>query len=164
MSVKAYRSTVNPPKKKENVSLSDFMRQMESGKESEREGNRASYKVMKASEALMDGQALGADVLIVDPPRRGLEPEVLVELCKPFNPQQNYAETKDSVMLEDEEINWANDVTTFIYVSCGFDALAEDTDMLLNSQAGWKLEKATGYMLFPGSDHVETIAVFKRRV
>ena len=56
-----------------------------------------------------------------------------------------------------------NDVNTLIYVSCGFDALARDCDRLLKGNAGWKLESATGYVLFPGSNHVETLAIFKRR-
>jgi len=49
-----------------------------------------------------------------------------------------------------------------IYVSCGFDALARDSDGLLTSNAGWKLESATGYVLFPGSNHVETVVVLRR--
>jgi len=93
----------------------------------------------------------------------GLEEEVLVQLCKPHNPKQTYAE--DPMFLDGPRYatNWANDVHTLIYVSCGFDALASDCDRLLKGNAGWKLESATGYVLFPGTNHVETVAVFKRR-
>ena len=35
-------------------------------------------------------------------------------------------------------------------------------DKILSSRGGWTLESATGYILFPGSNHVETLAIFKR--
>lgn len=124
---------------------------------------KVSYMVGTAANALFEGQSLGADVLIVDPPRKGLEEPVLEQLCKPHNPKQDY--TEDPVLLTGPKysINWANNVQTLIYVSCGFDALARDCDRLLKGNAGWKLESATGYVLFPGSNHVETVAIFKRR-
>jgi len=143
------------------------MRQMESGQgkdvTAEREGDKTSYLVASAAKALTDGQALGANVLIVDPPRRGLEQEVLDELCKPFNSYQIYVESKTVLTIPDDKVNWVNDVTTLVYVSCGFDALARDCERLLSSQGGWLLESATGYVLFPGSNHVETVAVFRRK-
>ena len=124
---------------------------------------KASYMVASAAKALHEGQALGADVIIVDPPRKGLEEEVLLQLCKPHNPNQDY--TEDPMFLNGPRYshNWANDAHTLIYVSCGFDALARDCDRLLKGNAGWRLESSTGYVLFPGSNHVETVAVFKRR-
>jgi tRNA/tmRNA/rRNA uracil-C5-methylase (TrmA/RlmC/RlmD family) len=122
-----------------------------------------SYLVASAGQALKAGQALGAQVLIVDPPRKGLEAEVLDELCKPFNPNQPYVEKSTFLTMFDDKVNWVNDVETLIYVSCGFDALARDCERLLSSPAGWVLQSATGYVLFPGSDHVETLAIFKRR-
>ena len=138
---------------------------MESGaKEGEvmQRGPKASYLVASATDALLAGQALGAQVLIVDPPRKGLEEEVLTELCKPFDVNQPYVETSTMLTIPDEKVNWTNDVETLIYVSCGFDALARDCERLLSSRAGWMLESATGYVLFPGSDHVETICIFRR--
>ena len=127
---------------------------------SEPTGPKTSYLVASAAQALRSGQALGANVMIVDPPRRGLEEEVLEELCKPFNPNQPYVESASLLSIPDDKIHWANDVRTLIYVSCGFDALARDSEQLL--KRGWELEKATGYVLFPGSDHVETVAIFQR--
>jgi tRNA/tmRNA/rRNA uracil-C5-methylase (TrmA/RlmC/RlmD family) len=149
----------------QEVTLAEMVRLMAAGEQdpfkSERE--KASYVVASATKALQDGQALGADVLIVDPPRKGLEPEVLEELCKPFNPNQGLVESKDLITVEEQRVNWTNDVKTLIYVSCGFDAFARDCEQLLKSGAGWMLASATGYVLFPGSDHVETLAVFQRR-
>jgi 23S rRNA (uracil1939-C5)-methyltransferase len=125
---------------------------------------KTSYMVASASTALRAGQALGASVLIVDPPRKGLEEEVLVELCKPRNPAQATVEKSMFLIMDDDEVNWVNDVSTLIYVSCSFDALARDCERLLQSaDAGWCLVSATGFVLFPGTDHVETLCVFRRR-
>ena len=129
----------------------------------ERSGTKASYTVASAGAALRAGDALGADVLVVDPPRKGLEDDVLAELCKPFNPKQPNVESPNMLTIDDYLVNWTNDVQTLIYVSCGFDALARDSEKLLSSQGGWKLESATGFVLFPGSNHVETLCVFKRK-
>jgi 23S rRNA (uracil1939-C5)-methyltransferase len=125
--------------------------------------NQVSYVVASAAQALLSGQALGANVLIVDPPRRGLEEEVLAELIKPRNRDQPYGEDATMDNWSEERINWANDINLLIYVSCGFDALARDCDRLLSSRAGWSIKSSTGYLLFPGSDHVETLAIFQRR-
>mmetsp|Transcript_29462 Transcript_29462/g.41737 ORF Transcript_29462/g.41737 Transcript_29462/m.41737 type:complete len:436 (+) Transcript_29462:704-2011(+) len=154
----------NPRKQQKQFTLGDMMEMMESDKTS-RDDNKEkiTYEVASAASALLSGQALGADILIVDPPRRGLEDDVLMELCKPFNPNQEMVENKDFLNIPDHKVCWTNDVQTLIYVSCGFDALARDTEKLISSRAGWKLESATGYILFPGSDHVETVCVFKRR-
>ena len=152
----------------DGMTLGDLAALLESGgkgtkSQQQRRGANASYRVATAAQALYSGQALGAQVLIVDPPRKGLEDEVLVELCKPFNPDQPYVESTDYLTMDDERVNWCNDVQTLIYVSCGFDALARDVDKLLSSPAGWILDSATGYVLFPGSDHVETLLILTRK-
>jgi tRNA/tmRNA/rRNA uracil-C5-methylase (TrmA/RlmC/RlmD family) len=146
------------------------MEKMEEGKDFqdqsdrlERTGPKASYTVASAGTALRAGDALGAEVLVVDPPRKGLEEDVLEELCKPFNPKQPNVESPNMLAIDNYLVNWTNDVQTLIYVSCGFDALARDAEKLLSSQGGWKLESATGYVLFPGSNHVETLCIFKRK-
>ena len=152
----------------EGLTLAEFTKLLEEGKDPFPETTSASsepktsYMVASAAQALRAGQALGANVLIVDPPRRGLEDAVLDELCKPFDPRQVYVESA-ALLPNEERVHWTNDVRTLIYVSCGFDALARDTERLLTSRAGWELESATGYVLFPGSDHVETVCVFQRQ-
>jgi 23S rRNA (uracil1939-C5)-methyltransferase len=125
--------------------------------------NQVSYVVTSAAQALLSGQALGANVLIVDPPRKGLEEEVVAELIKPRNRDQPYGEEATMNPWPEDKINWANDITLIVYVSCGFDALARDCDRLLSSRAGWSMQRSTGYLLFPGSDHVETLAILQRR-
>ena len=151
------------------MTMAELANLMESGKSipessNERTTEKTSYVIASAGKALKLGQALGANVMIVDPPRKGLEDEVLDELCKPYDPNQPYAESATLLAIPDEKVNWTNDVQTLIYVSCGFDALARDCDRLLSSVgAGWTLQSSTGYILFPGSDHVETLAIFQRR-
>jgi tRNA/tmRNA/rRNA uracil-C5-methylase (TrmA/RlmC/RlmD family) len=155
-------------KKEENMTVGELIARMTSdtpaAPDAEREGEKTSYMVASAGDALRAGQALGANVLIVDPPRKGLEDEVIEELCKSFNAFQDYVETKTMMTIPDDKVNWTNDVETLVYVSCGFDALARDCERLLSSRAGWMLKSATGYVLFPGSDHVETVAVFQREL
>ncbi|KAL9180248.1 hypothetical protein ACHAXT_008218 [Thalassiosira profunda] len=124
---------------------------------------RVTYMQANAAAALYRGQGLGADVIIVDPPRKGLDEAVLQQLSRPRNKNQPYAEKPNMLShLPRHTVNWTNDARTLIYVSCGFDALARDLDGLLTSGAGWKLESATGYVLFPGSNHVETVVVLRR--
>lgn len=164
-SITQYQSDKNGGK--QDMTLGELMKMMESGNEvgnEDRSGARITYTVSDATAALRAGQALGASVLVVDPPRKGLEDEVLKELCKPFNPNQPFVESPTLLAFSDEAMNWTNDVQTLVYVSCGFDALARDSDRLLSSGGGWTLESATGYILFPGSNHVETLCIFQRSI
>jgi hypothetical protein len=125
--------------------------------------DKVTYMQANAVSALYRGQALGADVIIVDPPRKGLDEVVLQMLSMKVNPNQLYTESPTMLShLPRHVVNWTNDVRTLIYVSCGFDALARDLDKLLTSNAGWKLVSSTGYVLFPGSNHVETVVVLER--
>lgn len=102
------------------------------------------YEVLPAEEAVVEGQCDDAEVLIVDPPRKGLD-EGVMQLLLDKHPSASAPELK-----------------RLIYVSCGFDALEKDTRALLESQK-WTLRSADGFVLFPGSDHVETVCVFDRR-
>ena len=152
-------------KKSGEMSIKDLMDSINDGSSAPPEdpSERVTYMQANAAAALYRGQALGADVLVVDPPRKGLEEAVLQQLCQPYNKNQPYAENPGTIShLARHAVNWTNDVRTLIYVSCGFDALARDLDQMLASSAGWKLESATGYVLFPGSNHVETVVVLRR--
>jgi len=104
----------------------------------------ASFLCASALDALDGGDAEGADVLVVDPPRKGLEREVLAILCDPMDPR-------------------AATVHTLCYISCGFAALQAELPVLVQ-QGGWRLESSQGFALFPGSDHVETLCVLRRDV
>ncbi|MBX3718310.1 MAG: class I SAM-dependent RNA methyltransferase [Parachlamydiales bacterium] len=76
------------------------------------------------------------DVLIVDPPRKGLDPCLLDKILSSSHLKQ------------------------LIYVSCGFYSFKRDCEKLL--EKGWKVEKAEAYLLFPGTNHVETLCVLTR--
>lgn len=150
-------------KKDDLISIQEMVNRLNDDKSDTNVRTSVTYTVASAASALYSGQALGADVLIVDPPRKGLDEPVLKQLCMPINKNQPYTETAAELSdLPNHLINWANDVRTLIYVSCGFDALARECDQLLKSNAGWELESATGYVLFPGSNHVETVVVLRR--
>jgi 23S rRNA (uracil1939-C5)-methyltransferase len=78
---------------------------------------------------------VGADAtVIVDPPRKGLAPEVLTALCE---------RTPRHV----------------IYVSCGIDAFERDAAGLV--AAGYVLARVRAVALFPFTDHVELLAEFR---
>ena len=74
-----------------------------------------------------------AEIVIVDPPRKGLEAPLLKAL--------------KSASLKQ-----------LIYISCGWDSFQKDCLELL--QGGWKIQEAHVYLLFPGSEHIETLTVF----
>lgn len=74
--------------------------------------------------------------IIVDPPRNGVEKEVLEKIAK----------TK---------------IKSLIYVSCNPQTLARDVKYLVEN--GFKLEKVVGVDLFPRTGHVETVVLMSRK-
>lgn len=79
-----------------------------------------------------DASTQGYDVTIVDPPRKGLGAELPLKIASP----------------------------QLIYISCDFSSFKTDAEMLTNQ--GWRLERAAGYLLFPGTNHVEIVSGFER--
>ena len=99
-------------------------------------GNRRlRYETKPAALVAREGALADADVVVVDPPRKGLCPDVLHALI---------ALPRDKT-------------TTLVYVSCGFDAFQRDLARL--RAAEWRLRHVEGHLLFPGANHVETLAV-----
>lgn len=80
--------------------------------------------------------ASGAQVVIVDPPRRGLDVE-LAEYLSQHPPE------------------------LLLYVSCSLDSLLRDIS-LLTSRARLRLAELTAFDLLPYTEHVETVARFER--
>jgi 23S rRNA (uracil1939-C5)-methyltransferase len=78
----------------------------------------------------------GADVVIADPPRKGLDPELLQYLGQ-HPPEQ------------------------FVYISCGLESFLKDT-ALLCSIGTMRLTALTAFNLLPFTEHVETVAIFQR--
>ena len=85
------------------------------------------------------------NVIIVDPPKKGLERELLTALT------YSNAEQGDPGRAQTQ---------TLIYLSCGWEALKKEMGLLVES--GWKLVFASAYLFFPGTEAIETLAVFKR--
>jgi tRNA/tmRNA/rRNA uracil-C5-methylase (TrmA/RlmC/RlmD family) len=81
--------------------------------------------------------AAGAQVVIADPPRKGLDPE-LTEYLSERPPDR------------------------FVYVSCGLESFLSDT-ALLTSRGKLRLAALTAFNLMPFTEHVETVARFEPR-
>lgn len=77
-----------------------------------------------------------ADVVIVDPPRKGL----------------------DSGLLR--ALQATQTLKEIIYISCGWIAFQRDCDALL--AVGWKIKTAEAFLFFPGSNQIEVAAVFTK--
>jgi 23S rRNA (uracil1939-C5)-methyltransferase len=97
------------------------------------------YKQKNAADMVTTESALfqKCELLIVDPPRKGLEEEVVDYLCK----------------------GECSSIKLLVYVSCGFQAFQRDCGALLAS-GRWRVDFAEGHVLFPGSDAIETLAFF----
>lgn len=100
--------------------------------------SRIVYKTGDAANQISNIQRI--NMMIVDPPRKGLSDKVL--------------NTLESLKGK------KNGPTRVIYVSCGFKAFKRDCEKMI--KADWKLSHAEVHVLFPGSDHIETMAVFDR--
>ena len=99
--------------------------------------SKAKYFTKDATAMALDGElARHVDVLIVDPPRKGLDEQVLVELER-----TDVARPK-----------------RIIYVSCGFKAFQRDCSRLVHAR--YVPRHAEGHVLFPGANHIETLCVF----
>jgi 23S rRNA (uracil1939-C5)-methyltransferase len=81
-----------------------------------------------------DSLLQGAGIAILDPPRKGCEPQVLSALGK-------------------------HRVRAIAYLSCNPATLARDAKMLAAN--GYKLVRATPFDMFPGTGHVEVLGEFR---
>jgi 23S rRNA (uracil1939-C5)-methyltransferase len=80
--------------------------------------------------------AAGADVVIVDPPRKGLDSELIQYLCE--HPPER-----------------------IVYVSCGLESFLGDADRLM-SRGKLRLTGLAAFDFLPYTEHVETVARFER--
>jgi tRNA/tmRNA/rRNA uracil-C5-methylase (TrmA/RlmC/RlmD family) len=93
-------------------------------------------EVIAGSAGTMAAAALDADVVIADPPRKGLDRELVAQLVE--NPPER-----------------------FVYVSCGLESFLADTASLTASGA-LGLRDLRAFNLMPYTEHVETVACFER--
>jgi 23S rRNA (uracil1939-C5)-methyltransferase len=96
--------------------------------------DRARISVVPGPAGAAPEAASGAQVVIADPPRKGLDPE-LAEYLSEQAPER------------------------FIYVSCGFESFLKDTAQL-TSRGKLRLSALTAFNLMPFTEHVETVAHF----
>lgn len=86
-----------------------------------------------AARELFNNNNIRPDVVIVDPPRKGCDRQLLLTIAEDFAPKK------------------------LIYISCDPATLARDLKIL--SEYGYILNEYTPVDLFPSTSHVETIAV-----
>lgn len=86
------------------------------------------------AEDLIKGQF---DAVVMDPPRQGCPPRVLAAVFEQMRPG------------------------TVVYVSCNPDALAGELPVIL--KAGYRVTRAQAVDMFPHTNHIETVMVFRHR-
>jgi tRNA/tmRNA/rRNA uracil-C5-methylase (TrmA/RlmC/RlmD family) len=98
--------------------------------------DRARVSVVPGSAGAAHEMALGADVVIADPPRKGLDPALLQALSE-APPER------------------------FLYVSCELESFLADAARL-DANGRLQLRGLTAFNLMPYTQHVETVACFER--
>jgi tRNA/tmRNA/rRNA uracil-C5-methylase (TrmA/RlmC/RlmD family) len=98
--------------------------------------DRARISVIPGPAGAARQAASGAQMVIADPPRKGLDPD-LTEYLSEQAPER------------------------LVYVSCGLESLRSDTARL-TSRGKLRLGGLTAFNLFPFTEHVETVARFER--
>ena len=172
------------------------------GPEGDRRLGNVSFRVAAAADVAAEA-VRGADAVVVDPPRKGLDARTLAALAghdpacsfvndeprsgKPLeasadprhgkqgaagsgrkkrNKRNRRAKKKRSGVVDASSSlpktpPPPDRLRTLIYVSCGFASFERDCDALVRS-GQWALRHAEGFNFFPGSDALETLAVFER--
>lgn len=97
-----------------------------------KDNNISNYKIIKGEASLLKKD--NYDVIVVDPPRSGIDEKVVSTL---------------------NEINCKK----LIYISCNPSTLKRD----VNSLDKYKINNLEVFNMFPGTKHVETVCVLKRR-
>jgi len=98
--------------------------------------HRAKISVIPGPAGAARLAASAAQMVIADPPRKGLDPELTEHLSQ--NPPER-----------------------FVYVSCGLESFLNDTARL-TSDGKLRLAALTAFNLLPFTEHVETVARFER--
>jgi 23S rRNA (uracil1939-C5)-methyltransferase len=98
--------------------------------------DRAKITVIPGAAGAAYAAASGAQVVIADPPRKGLDPE-LTDYLSAHPPER------------------------FLYISCGLDSLLADAVRLV-SRGTLRLAALSAFNLLPFTEHVETVARFER--
>jgi len=100
------------------------------------EADRRKVEVVPGTAGACARAAADAEVVIADPPRKGLDPALVDQLVG--QPPER-----------------------FVYVSCGLESFLADTERLTGS-GRLRLAGVTAFNLLPFTEHVETVAYFDR--
>ena len=98
--------------------------------------DRAKISILPGPAGAACHGAAGSQIVIADPPRKGLDSE-LTEYLSEQPPER------------------------FVYVSCGLESFLDDTKRL-TSRGKLRLDALTAFNLMPFTEHVETVARFER--
>ncbi|CAN0925373.1 Uncharacterized RNA methyltransferase pc1998, partial [Linum grandiflorum] len=124
---------------------------------------------------------VGSEVVIVDPPRKGLDASLVDALNTISSASFRTKSSTNSSQVKEEKRPWVlrakessvhvgSSATldaprvlpqTLIYISCGWESFKEDCKSLLSTKK-WRLEQAHGFNFFPGTQSIEVLAVFRR--
>ncbi|CAN1823022.1 Uncharacterized RNA methyltransferase pc1998 [Linum perenne] len=124
---------------------------------------------------------VGSEVVIVDPPRKGLNASLVDALKTISSASLRTKSSTNSSQVKEEKRPWVlrakessvhvgSSATfdeprvlpqTLIYISCGWESFKEDCKSLLSTKK-WRLERAHGFNFFPGTQSIEVLAVFRR--
>src|ERR1700678_2438703 len=119
-----------------NEAGSQSLRGLELGLAELSPADRAKISIVPGPAGAACLAAAGAQVVIADPPRKGLDPELTGYLSE--QPPER-----------------------FVYVSCGLESFLRDTKVL-TSRGKMRLGTLTAFNLMPFTEHVETVARFER--
>jgi tRNA/tmRNA/rRNA uracil-C5-methylase (TrmA/RlmC/RlmD family) len=97
--------------------------------------SRAKITIIPGEAGASAGRAAGADVVIADPPRKGLDPEL-------------------SQFLSEQP------PARFLYVSCGLESFLQDVERL-TGPGRLRLASLAAFNLLPFTEHVEIVARFE---
>jgi 23S rRNA (uracil1939-C5)-methyltransferase len=97
---------------------------------------RGKVLVLAGEAGRLAAHASDAQIVIADPPRKGLDPALADYLCE--HPPER-----------------------FLYISCGVDSLCRDAE-LLTAGGRLHLTELTAFDLLPYTEHVESVACFER--
>eukprot|EP00871_Galdieria_phlegrea_P005780 jgi/Galph1/68/GphlegSOOS_G4789.1 len=101
---------------------------------------RDSFKFLHGTAAAHRDKLDAADIVIVDPPRSGLDYALASRIGS---------------------ISSSSSLKRILYVSCHFKSLQRDLEIIQRSKK-WKIHKVEAFLFFPGTDHWEVLCVLNR--
>ena len=102
---------------------------------SKQAGKKSSIQFISGDSGLFTDHLKSSDVVVIDPPRKGMEKKMLYSLV-------------------------AANVSCIITLYCGEEAFLRESKVF--NEWGWKIEKMEFYDFFPGSDNFEILCIYSK--